>query len=165
MVYHIPSTFDKAAGRSSTRKSASFGTSDRFNSTGSYLKMNNSATGPGHYSSGNFSRPSSRYGTIGPSSPNKDSRLQFRQTEGADAAYQVRSSFDLSQVISCSMIFQQSYYAYQRRVIDDCRTAHPIEKATSAHLKGSRKHHAPLILKVYTPTRQGQVRCFRHVFS
>lgn len=98
MVYHIPSTFDKAAGKNSNRKSASFGSSDRFQSPGSYLKINNNATGPGHYSTGNFSRPSSRYGTIGPSSPTKDGRLNFRQGEGADAAYNVRSSFDFNQV-------------------------------------------------------------------
>jgi hypothetical protein len=100
MVYHIPSTFDKAAGKNSNRKSASFGSSDRFQSPGSYLKINNNTTGPGHYSTSDFSRPSSRYGTIGPTSPTKaDGRLKFRQSEGADAAYNVRSSFDFNQVV------------------------------------------------------------------
>ena len=152
MVYHIPSTFDKAAGRSENRRSASFGTSDRFHSPGSYLKINNNATGPGHYSTANFSRPSSRFGTIGPTSPTKSSRLTFPQSEGADASYQVRSSFDFGQVAQI-----KKHLSRARLTFVACRAERPHAEETLARRNDSQKPPAPLISRGCIPTLLGQV--------
>ena len=45
-VYDVPSSFDRAAQRNTSRRSASFGSSDRFNAPGSYLKISDNTTGP-----------------------------------------------------------------------------------------------------------------------
>ena len=72
------------------------GSADRFNSPGSYLKQS-AAPGPGSYCAQILNKPSSRYGVLGPELQRMHERLIFEGVgEGADACYNLQSTFDSS---------------------------------------------------------------------
>ena len=73
------------------------GSADRFNSPGSYLKQS-AAPGPGSYCAREpQNKPSSRYGVLGPELQRMPERLIFEGVgEGADACYNLQSTFDSS---------------------------------------------------------------------
>ena len=73
------------------------GSADRFNSPGSYLKQS-TAPGPGSYCAREPQiKPSSRYGVLGPELQRMPERLIFEGVgEGADACYNLQSTFDSS---------------------------------------------------------------------
>ena len=92
--YNLPSAFDKCKASPDRRgRTSVMGSSDRFNSPGSYL-ANAGAPGPGSYSYQASPKPASRYGVLGPEARGGD-RLKFEGAgEGADAVYMSKSVFE-----------------------------------------------------------------------
>ena len=93
--YNLPSAFQRAMTPSQSNKSAAMGSSDRFNSPGSYIKNTGGAPGPGAYTHQAQAKPSSRYGVMGPENTRaSEDRLKFEGIgQGADAVYCVHSAF------------------------------------------------------------------------
>jgi len=92
--YDLPSAFARAMTPGTSGKSAAMGSSDRFNSPGSYLANRGGSPGPGAYTHQEQAKPSSRYGVLGPETRSA-ARLKFEGVgEGADAVYALKSVFD-----------------------------------------------------------------------
>ena len=93
--YDLPSAFQRAMTPGQSNKSAAMGSSDRFNSPGSYIKNTGGAPGPGAYTHQAQAKPSSRYGVMGPENTRASvDRLKFEGIgQGADAVYSVQSAF------------------------------------------------------------------------